>query len=184
MASREINLILDKRKLSPQELKLRAQINRYMPVILIIYVILLVGVVGISLYVKSRISNLNKTIASEQEAIKLLSANESSYMLLKQKSAAIKNILNGRYPYMAVYAYFRNLETKGGEINSIQIKETGELNLNINLQGTVELDEYISSLLAEAQKHFRRIELGGISIQPSGNIVVSLLVDTLPNPSL
>lgn len=184
MASREINLISRFPNLSPEVEKRRGQLARLTPLVLGIYVLILLGVFVLSFILEQQLNQVQAAITGKRAAITALSANEAKYMLLKQKATAIKSILDSRYPYASVYKYFKNLETKGGTIVSVSLNETGEVSLNVIITNSETLNDYINSLLSDAEQYFRRVELRSVGFQKDGTFQVQLYVDTAGSPPL
>lgn len=180
MASKEINLFTKKIHFSPQEEKIQGMIQVITPVILIVFVVVLVAVLGGSIYIRASDARMNNQMESAKTQISQLEKNEGLYLLLKQKASAITQIINSRFPYLEVFSYLKSIERDNNVIQSITIEESGKVSLIMKIINTDTLDSFVTEILSQANERYNRIEILGLEYNPEGNYVLSLEVSAKP----
>lgn len=173
MSSKEINLIEPKRPLTEQQERLRKVMTWWLPIVLVGYSILVAVVFGIGVYQQLRLSRLTADIDKEKTLITANQQDEGLFRLLKQKTQALTNILNSRYPYQEIYQLFRQLTSEGAVLNSLKISEDGKVALEITALDAYQLDQYVNRLLQAAKQRFEYVSLLSVNHLPQGNYVVN-----------
>ncbi len=176
MASREINLITRKRKLTPEVMRLRAGLIKYMPLGLGIYALILAIIFGYSFYLNRQLDQVTSEVASTKSQIDAMRVEEGKYLILKSKSLSLTKILNNRYPYVETMEYFQSLENPNTQINSLKLTEAGDVQIQIAVKDSTALNDLVNSLLAGAGTKLQRIDLNSINYQDDGSIALGLTV--------
>lgn len=173
MASREINLLSEKRTVSTTELAIRHFLSVWTPLVLGIYLFILAVTLITSLYFKNRFSNLEKQVTVERSLIQALENNEGTYLLIKQKAGVLKRILDSRFPYSDLFAYFQNLNSFQGTLRSMNLNSNGEITVNLSVPDSISMELLFNGLLTDSLR-FNRIELVSVVLKSPGGYDLSL----------
>ncbi|MEK7166027.1 MAG: hypothetical protein AAB874_04445 [Patescibacteria group bacterium] len=154
----------------------------WVPLILFLYVIVLGVLLGGVYVVSGQLKQIDANITSEQTAIKSMEKNEQVYMQLKQKSAALAQILPSRLPYANIYGYFQQKVSQSLNLGRLTISEAGEVSLNMHVSDSETLDAFINQVLADAETRFSRVEFVSLQSEfPKGySVEMQFAVKTAP----
>lgn len=181
MVSREINLLSEKRATSTTVLAIRRILSVWTPLILGSYLFILATTLITSLYFKSRFSSLEKQVNVERNRIQALENSEGTYLLLKQKAGVLKRILDSRFPYSDLFAYFQNLKSFQGTLKSLHLDSSGNLTVNFSVPDSTSMEVLFNGLLSDSSR-FSQIELESVVLKPTGGYDLSLAITSnVPN---
>ncbi len=177
MATREINLFKRIELLSPDELKLKTFTRRFVPIILGLFIIVVVGVLYMSFVVSGELTKLDTDIINERNRIDNLKRSESLYLLLKQKASVLSKVINSQYPYNDQIEFFKSLEPEGTKLKNMELDETGKLSLQMSLVNSASMEKVVDKIVAQAHKKFRQVELDNVRYE-EGVLAISFQIDT------
>ena len=177
MLPKEINLIPNKKTLSPQETALRRRLGKWMPFLLVGYLLILGGVLGYWLFLSQNSAQIEADINTEKRLISERTNDEGLYSLLKQKALALTKIYGNRTDYSALYNYFTEVAGSEITIKSVRMIDNGNTVLEVDALNSFAVDTFVGRLLQDGPDHFRRIELNGVHLAPGGKYTISLEID-------
>lgn len=179
MATREINLITSKRAASNEEVRLRRIVYFSTTAVLIIFMLVLVGFYGFSIYTASQLTRTEQEIVQTRSQIASLSNAEVLYRLLKQKLTGLQKISATRFNYIALFEFFKSLAAEGILIESVEIEDTSAVTITVNTPNSAALEHYVQALLKEASTRFSQVELVSVEYEKDANYAISLNISPL-----
>lgn len=172
--SGEINLIREKHFVSAKTESVRQLIYRLTSILLLLFVVVLGGSLIYFMKLNADSNKLNDDLTRVKQSIKELQKNEGIYMLLKQKSSSINQIISNRYPYLDRFDYLRNLENENIKINSIALSDTKTSAINVLVKDSPTLDQLTQTILQDANLKYRNIDIKSIVYQVDSSMVINL----------
>lgn len=176
MAAKNINLLGEERVVNPEVQRARHALKTSIMLVTVFFFLIVSSIFIALLYMSNQLESTSKAITSERARIKALEKNEGAYVLLKQKSVSLVQIISNRYPYIPLIEYLKQLIEEKAAIHSMSLRETGETEITITVADSQGLDSFINELLEESDKRFARIELRTFRATNDGTYDATLLL--------
>jgi hypothetical protein len=175
MANREINLLVKHEgELSQAQKKQLAQVKKWVPLGLFVYLVLLLVVIGANLFVAQQDKFLTRRISTVSDEIEKLTESEGIYLILKQKLGAISRILKTRYEYLTVFDFFKGLEVDNGRITHITLERNGRTDIEFSVNNSEAMDRVVTSIVNEAKSKFTSVKLLSVKLSENGSYLIEL----------
>lgn len=170
---REINLLVEREDVGPEEKRRKRRLTFLASGAGLVY-----GVIVAAAFIYLTFLNRNLTAVDEQitqvkSAIATLKRNEEQFTLLKQKTEAMKKIVDSRHSFSQEFAFFSNLNISGGSIETISLTEAGKVQLDVKLTDVSAIDRFINDLLTAAETKFQQITLTSSEFNGTGMYTLS-----------
>ena len=167
--SGEINLLPSKKKTVK---KWTEAVKSGSMVALVLYVVLVAGLLGFSLFTSRRLSQVKAKEAVLEGQIKKEERKESLAFLLKDRLAKEKKIIDGRIDYEAVFDLFSQLEQPGLSFQEVEIVK-GQLLLSGEAVNVASLKFFLDKVNNLSGK-FSYVEISSLSRTKEGGYAFSL----------
>ncbi len=174
MSAREINLITRRHSASAHQQFVQRMITVWTPVTLVLYVIIVTVVLAYSFFLSSSISGIDAQISAIKGEIAGRQNDEGLYLLLKQKTSSLTQIIKNRYPFSDVFTLLQTFKNQGITIASIKLSEDANIIFEVTVSDSLVLDHFIHSLLDTAVARFNTVELVNLNYQKDGGYTVVL----------
>lgn len=177
MIHKEINLIPNKKAISPQEAALRRRLSVGMPLLLVGYLVILGAVFGYWLLLIQNNKQIDTDLNTEKRLISERTNDEGIYSLLKQKALALTKIFGHRTDFNALYSYFTEVAGDQIVIKSVLLTDSRNITLEVEAVDSFAVDAFVAKLLQDGPNHFQRIELANVHLAVGGRYTISLDID-------
>lgn len=173
--AREINLLIKREgQLTLGQKRQLEKVKLWVPAGLVIYLIGLLIIVSANIYVNLQNKALTEKIKTTSTAIQNLTQNEGIYLILNQKLQAITKILSGRYAYLDIFDFFKNLEIDNGRIYQVLLETSGKTQLTFSLNDSEAMDRVVTSIVSQAKARFKSVKLESVRLAEAGGYVIEL----------
>ena len=121
-------------------------INTICLVVLVIYVIGIVSLLSYTGILNLRLSILKKQVTSETKSIESLSATESKYILLKDKTSSVLSMTNSMYKYQNLIKELFTLFPIQLSVDGFSVDDKSNITFNAKSSDPIVLFEFINNV--------------------------------------